>query len=325
MEGWRVSRSNMSYIINLVRRCAEDMFRSSLYPVPQEKYTLENLCDEYNAEVLTHTPYNEKEQPLTALLLRPHGKFISYVYVYSHANGENLEHAAHIGAMLRDALGQGVAVLVYEYTGYAKPDVLERYLQEHKDDVMTSKLLLNEEAASAFHKKYKPSETELYLDARAVAAVALQIKDREEYKGAKIVSFGRSLGGAMAVRVARCLKEQCAALVLLSTFTSALATMLTGYSLDMLHWLDLFRLKDDLSGISSNTSLLVIHGTADELVSPNLADKIYEASPLPERKIDEPGPKKTHKLLLGHTHNSPTSQQGIEEVASYVKRFIKTL
>jgi uncharacterized protein len=122
----------------------------------------------------------------------------------------------------------------------------------------------------------KPFEEGLYRD--ATAAFSWWAKERQP-AGEKLILFGESLGGAVAVNLAA--RVAPAGLILQSTFTSAK---------DMAKTNILFRLMFPLTNVRFDSATdivrvacpkLVIHGTRDEIVPYRMGEILYErmASP----------------------------------------------
>jgi pimeloyl-ACP methyl ester carboxylesterase len=249
-----------------LRGFMERILRSQLYAAPQSTYHVADLCVQYNARrftIPTELPGVARDVTCLVLPARQSGQPSDVVFMYSHANGEDLADAAFVGDQIRRAFY--VDVVVYEYTSYGSAE-LRQGLQ--------------------------PSERALYSDS---ITVAREIK--RQYPNASIVSIGRSLGGAMAVHAARALGARCAALILLSAFSSVFAVKLSGVALKMAHSLDLYRVEDDIRGVQPTCALLVMHGDQDTLVPPRLAHVIYNASTAPEHN-------KKLVIIRGADHNS---------------------
>lgn len=251
--------------MEVVRRAMErlPLIREQLYPAPQSSYSLAALERRYGAERFTVPSINKAiSRDVTGLLLPVHeGQTASVCILYSHANGEDLEDAAEIGSRLRKAFM--VDVVVFEYTAYGSPEL---------------------------RQGYAPCERALYNDATAAAREMARLRPN-----ARLVCLGRSLGGAMAVHAARELGGRCAALVLLSAFSSAFATKLDGLALRLAQPLDLYRAAAELRAVAPSCAILVLHGDRDAVVPFKLASRLFDAAVT------------THKKLIavqGADHNS---------------------
>ena len=136
----------------------------------------------------------------------------------------------------------------------------------------------------------EPEESGVYADARAGLAYLGQ---RSELPEGRIVVFGRSLGGAIAVDLAR--DRPLAGVILESTFSSA-ADVARGVFGPPGGWLVRDRF-DSLSKIGSvRCPLLFFHGDRDEVVAFELGRRLYAAAPEP----------KSFEVLRGAGHNDTT-------------------
>jgi hypothetical protein len=173
--------------------------------------------------------------------------------LFFHGNAGNREDRLHNLAGLWRA---GIAVLIFDYRGYGG-------------------------------SSGRPSERGLLLDGEAAFDWL-----RGETGGRPIFFFGRSLGGAVAARVA--LRRPAAGLILESTFTSVPAMARVAFPLPGIQRLVRTRL-DALGAVKTlRVPLLIIHGTADELVPIAMGRRLYEAAP---------GPDKTFRAVPGGRHN----------------------
>lgn len=251
----------------------EHLIRSQLYltsSVVPTKYTLEGLCSRYAPAKCQwlRAPVPGESRDVPIVILQGNTNTPPFLLILSHANGENLETTTALGHKFRKYFG--CDVVAYEYTGYGPKDIA-------RDTI--------------------PSEHALYADATTVARNV-----RLMYPDTPVVSFGRSLGCALAVQVAAELRDHCAGLILLSPFTSVFATQISGVLLDLMHPLDLFpvidRISDDSEeGVRADVPLLVMHGDRDAIVPCELGKKVSEAA---GRHL------KSNKFVLiqGADHNS---------------------
>jgi fermentation-respiration switch protein FrsA (DUF1100 family) len=117
---------------------------------------------------------------------------------------------------------------------------------------------------------------------------------REDVDAEKIILFGRSLGGAVAVEIAT--QRPCDKLILESTFTSAkdMARILFGnVPIEML----VQSRFDSLAKIVTlHMPLLMIHGTEDEVVPFALGQRLFAAANDPKAwyVLDEAGHNDTY-------------------------------
>ena len=165
-----------------------------------------------------------------------------------HGNGGNLTHRVHLLAAL---LGLPAAVLLLDYRGYGR-------------------------------SAGQPSEAGVYEDAQAALA---WLAERGTTAG-RVILYGESLGGAVAIETAR--RTQVAGLIVQSSFTSMpdMARRITGLPLG-------FLLRSRMNSLGKVGSLAVpklfFHGEADELVPVAMGRQLYEAAAEPKRLVTYPG------------------------------------
>ena len=160
-----------------------------------------------------------------------------------HGNGGNIGDRVPWLKLLNDL---GVHVLIFDYRGYGKSEG-------------------------------KPFEQGLYRDARA----ACEWWERERRpRGEKLVLFGESLGGAVAVHIAAGTPVD--GLVLQSTFTSARDMAKTMFPLGLLLPLTGLRFNsvEKISKIACPK--LIIHGTSDEIIPFRLGQRLFDEAPPPK-------------------------------------------
>jgi fermentation-respiration switch protein FrsA (DUF1100 family) len=168
-----------------------------------------------------------------------HGTRPVAAVLWFYGNGETI---GAIWPVLRDFQPPGAALLVVDYPGYG---------------------------ASAGHA------TEAGLNEAADLAFAA-LAARPEVDPARIVVYGRSLGSAFATRIAAA--HPVAGLVLESPFTSAREMSRRHYGLFPQF---ILRLRLDNVGTIPlvRCPVLVFHGTADRLVSPEMGRAVAAAAP----------------------------------------------
>ncbi len=192
-----------------------------------------------------------------------HGWFVpgnsDFTLLWFHGNAGNISRRVDNIALLHERLGANIFII--DYRGYGRSEG-------------------------------SPSEQGLYLDAEAAIEY---LRSREDVKDDRLVLFGRSLGGAVAVEMAA--RHEVYALVVESTFTSVRAMAKSAHPI-----LSRFfpvgavvRSKyDSLSKIKDvSTPILVIHGAQDEIVPYNMGQELYDAA-------NEP---KTFYSIVGAGHN----------------------
>jgi len=163
------------------------------------------------------------KHPVPAWYLPPDGDSPSTVVIFCHGNGERAEDWLNEFGELRAA---GVGVLVLEYPGYGVAP---------------------------------GAPTEESLTAAAVAAFDW-VRNSPSLADARVVVYGRSLGGGVATRLAT--RRTVAALILESTFTD-LRSFASGF------FAPGFMVRDAYDNVSElrrfHGALLVLHGERDHI------------------------------------------------------------
>jgi uncharacterized protein len=129
-----------------------------------------------------------------------------------------------------------------------------------------------------------PSEAGIRMDARAAwnyLTLERRIPARE------IVVFGRSLGGAVAAHLAR--EHRPAALIVESAFRSAPEMAQSAYPFLPARWLTRFDYATENYVREVDAPVLVIHGTADEIIPYAHGLAVYEAAREPKRMLELQG------------------------------------
>jgi uncharacterized protein len=167
--------------------------------------------------------------------------------VWSHGNGGNIAGRVDV---LRALVAAGLGVLAYDYRGYGKSGG-------------------------------RPSEAGVHAD---VLAAYDDLRSRG-VPPKRVIAFGESLGGAVAIRLAR--ERPCAAVAVVSTFTrladvarvhyGALAAMAGGRF-------------DSLAHVGAlGVPLLVAHGDEDDIVPYELGVALFAAAGEPKRFVRAAG------------------------------------
>ena len=192
------------------------------------------------------------------------------VVLYCHGNGGNISFDAELLKFLHDRLA--VSVLEFDYRGYGKSEG-------------------------------KPTVEGVLLDARAARA---WLAHRENVKPEQVVLMGRSLGGAVAVDLA---KDGTRGLILESTFTSLRETAAVHYPAPLVALLVPSRLES-LSAIAKYQGpLLISHGNVDETIPFAHGEKLFAAAL----------GSKTFVTIPGGGHNSPQSAEYYEKLDAFLK------
>jgi fermentation-respiration switch protein FrsA (DUF1100 family) len=195
--------------------------------------------------------------------------------IWFHGNAGNISHRLYNIRMLHDQVG--VNVFIFDYRGYGQSEG-------------------------------KPSESGLYADARAALAY---VRSRNDVDQTQIVYFGRSLGSAIAVELARA--QSPSGLILETPFTSVrdmsaqlLPGMLTAVVPSMF---------DNLAKVPElHCPKLFLHGDRDEVVPYEQGRRLYEAAP----------PPKAFFTIRGANHND-TFIVGGEVYFRHIEKFIDGL
>ncbi len=169
------------------------------------------------------------------------------VLVWSHGNGGNVGGREDV---LLALAARGLGVLAYDYRGYGRSEG-------------------------------SPDEAGVHLDAEA----AWDLLAADGIAPQRIVCFGESLGGAVSIALAT--RRSCAAVIVVSTFTSlrdvarqhygALAA-LTGSRFD------------SASRVGSiGVPILIAHGDQDEIVPYALGERLFDLAREPKQFVRVPG------------------------------------
>ena len=199
-----------------------------------------------------------------------HGWFIprqgaKRTLLFFHGNAGNISHR---GESVRIFHRLGLNVFIFDYRGYGK-------------------------------SQGKPAEQGLYKDADTAWHYLTQTKSIEPEN---IVIFGRSLGGAIATKLAS--KVPAGKLILESTFSSASDMAKSAFPL-MYHFIYIrFDFNSEARIKNISYPVLVIHSPDDEIIPYQLGEKIFLAA-------NEP--KTLFKLSGDHNAGFYLSQPGYEQ------------
>lgn len=189
----------------------------------------------------------------------------------------NAGYRAHRLRLAQELSARGYHVLLFDYRGYAG------------------------NAGS-------PSETGLLADARAAARA---LSDRPEVDPARIAYFGESLGAAVCGGLAT--ESPPAALVLRSPFPSIEAVGRHHYPylpvVEPLIW-DRWPLERQLAD-RVRVPLLVLIGSRDEIVPPDLSRRVYDAAASPKRFVE-----------IAATHHNDESLLAGDELLDETEAFL---
>ncbi len=140
----------------------------------------------------------------------------------------------------------------------------------------------------------RPSEENLYRDARAALAY---LRTRPDVDAARVVYYGKSLGGAVAAQLAS--EASPHRLVLQSTFTSLLAMGQLHYPFLPVRALVRSRYATIDKIGSVRAPVLIVHGARDEIVPLQHAQLLYEAAAQPKQLAVFDGAGHNDLITLG--------------------------
>ena len=195
--------------------------------------------------------------------------------LFFHGNAGNISHRSE---SLKIFHHLGVNVLIIDYRGYGR-------------------------------SLGRPSEEGLHADAVAAWRYLSQTK---HFDASQIVLFGRSLGGAVAARLATEVKP--AALILESTFSSARDVAAVHYPI--LSKLIVMRFSFNTAARVKEIScpVLVVHSPDDQIIPYYLGEKVYQAAKEPKFML---------RLQGGHNAGFLQSQPAYERgIAEFISRYV---
>ena len=187
--------------------------------------------------------------------LQLHGWYIpkpgaSKTILFFHGNGGNISHRGESIKIFRDL---GLNVFIFDYRGYG-------------------------------HSQGSPSEEGLYEDGRTAWKY---LTEQKNIKPENIIIFGRSLGGAVATKLAS--EVTSSALIIESTFTSAsdMADKLMPFVANFI----VFRYRFNSIGRikSIKQPLLVIHSPVDEIIPYKLGKRLFDEAEEPKVFVEISG------------------------------------
>lgn len=140
----------------------------------------------------------------------------------------------------------------------------------------------------------RPSERRLYADARDALAY---LRGRPDVDAGRIVYFGKSLGGAVAVELT--VEAPPHRLIVQSSFTSVADVARFHYRWAPIDWLlgTQYRTIDRIGAIRA--PVLVVHGDADEIVPVEQGQRLYAAAPEPKELLIVPGARHNDLIAVG--------------------------
>lgn len=209
--------------------------------------------------------------------IRLHGWFLPSegsrrVLLFFHGNAGNI---ADRGDSLAIFHRLGLNVFIFDYRGYGRSEG-------------------------------EPNEAGLYRDA---AAAWRYLTEQRGFAASDIVLFGRSLGGAVAAKLAS--EHSPAGLILESTFSSA--REMAGHLLPIIGRLVLQRYALATADYvrQAHCPLLLLHSPEDDVIPYAMGEKVFAAAA---------EPKTLFRLRGGHNDGFLLSQPGYEQaLASFIK------
>jgi len=166
--------------------------------------------------------------------------------VFFHGNAGNISHRLESISVFNRL---GLSVLIVDYRGYGRSGG-------------------------------SPSEAGTYRDAEAAWHHLLE--DRGLRPG-EIVVFGRSLGAAVAARLAATVQPPAAALIVESAFSSLPEAAARAYPFLPARWLTRYSYATAAYVADARAPVLVIHARDDEIIPIELGRRVYAAAGGPKR------------------------------------------
>ena len=180
--------------------------------------------------------------------------------LFCHGNAGNISHRLDNVRLL---YSMGISVFIFDYRGYG-----------------LSQGSINEKG--------------FYLDSEAAYEVA---REWAEKHGAKLVIFGRSLGGIAATHLGA--TKRCDGLILESTFTNMGAMASAHFPLPFAETLLKHRLNAAGQIVQVRVPILFFHGDRDKVVPIKLGRKLFEAAPNPKEFVVIPGAGHNDTYFVG--------------------------
>lgn len=206
-----------------------------------------------------------------------HGWFIpgstDLTLLWFHGNAGNISHRLSWLKRFHDRLG--CHIFIFDYSGYGL-------------------------------SRGTPDERTLYHDARAALAY---LRGRSDVDRRRIIYFGKSLGGAVAVDLAA--REPPHRLIAQSTFTSLRAMARWHYPWLPTDWLVQSRYASlaKIGKVAAPT--LIVHGDADDVVPVGEGQALFTAAREPKRRL----------IVAGAGHNN-VIDLGAERYFAELREFI---
>jgi fermentation-respiration switch protein FrsA (DUF1100 family) len=184
----------------------------------------------------------------------------NYLLLFCHGNAGNISHRLDNLRLLHIT---GISVFIFDYRGYGR-------------------------------SQGRINEKSFYLDSEAAYEVA---REWAEKHGAKLVVFGRSLGGIAATHLGA--TRRCHGLILESTFTNMGAMASAHFPLPFAKTLLKHRLNAVGQIVQVRVPILFFHGDKDRIVPIKLGRKLFEAAPNPKEFVVIPGAGHNDTYFVG--------------------------
>ena len=185
--------------------------------------------------------------------------------IFCHGNAGNIADRLHT---LKELHRLGVNVLIFDYRGYGESDG-------------------------------KPTENGTYADAEAAWRYLANTRSEP---AERIVIFGRSLGGAVAIELAG--RHTPAALIVESSFTSITDVGRLHYPLLPVRWLVTYRYASVEKVPHLTCRKLFLHGQEDELIPLTMGLRLFDAAADPKQFIETPGGHNESGFLYSPAHTA---------------------
>lgn len=245
--------------------------------------------------------------PNPQLQATPADRQLSYEDVWLPVEGGQV-HGWWIPAP-SDTMSGNTPVLLYLHgNGSNLGDLVSRAYQFHR---WGYRLLLIDYRGYGNSSGPFPNEARVYAD----AAAGWRHLDQRQIPASQRIIYGRSIGGAIALQLARQYPEA-AGLILESTFTS-MAEMVTRSWLNTLFPLQLILTQrfDSLSKIPTlQMPVLLLHGTSDTVIPAHMSQVLHDAAPEPKTLVWIEGADHNNLTEIGGDHYRMAVQGFISQV-----------
>ncbi len=201
------------------------------------------------------------------------------IVLFCMGNAGNISHRLETLQLLHDL---GVAVFIFDYRGYGK-------------------------------SSGQASEQGTYQD----VVSAIELLTEQGWSPSKMIIFGRSLGAAIGLEGS--LRIPPAGLIMESAFTSIHAMGKHHYPLlnALLGWLIGAKYNNLEKMNQLKSPLLIIHGQADNICPPQMAEDLYTQAPKDKKALWIPGAGHNNSFIIGGETYRHTLEKTIESWTGY--------